>query len=110
MRDWRHEQTLSAPCHRKRQKIDNCPSRAVVLSAPIKRYVMARHCGPGASRPLCEDRIPYSAPSRTLHTQFLPSYRHVRVAVIIFTLAIAVSNGVSSTIWAQTTGDDVHIS
>ena len=71
---------------------------------------MARHCGPGASRPLCEDRIPYSAPSRTLRTQFLPAYRHTFVAFVIFSLAIAVSSGVSSMIWAQTTGDDVHIS
>jgi Ca-activated chloride channel family protein len=40
----------------------------------------------------------------------LPSYRHTFVAVVIFTLAIAVSSGVSSIVWAQTTGDDVHIS
>ena len=66
---------------------------------------MARHCGPGASRPLCEDRIPYSALSRTLRSQFLPAYRHTFVAVVIFSLAIAVSSGVSSMIWAHSSMD-----
>src|SRR2546429_2638282 len=86
------------------------PLWAVVLSASIKRYVMARHRGPGASSPLIEDRTPYSALSRTLRSQMLPAYRHILVAVGISTLLIAVSTGISSLIWAQTAGDDVHIS
>src|SRR2546425_3799012 len=71
---------------------------------------MARHRGPGASRPPVEDRISYSAPSRTLRCEMLPAYRHVLVAVGISTLLLAVNSGISSIVWAQTTGDDVHIS
>src|SRR6476659_2561163 len=71
---------------------------------------MARHRGPGAFCPPVEDRISYSAPSRTLRTKMLPAYRHLLVAVGITTLLIAASPGVSSLLWAQVTGDDVHIS
>src|SRR2546430_8113875 len=71
---------------------------------------MARPGGPGAFRPPVEDRIPYSAPSRTLRSQLLPAYRHVLVAVGISTLLVAVSTGISTMVWAQVTGDDVHIS
>src|SRR3989441_6011289 len=71
---------------------------------------MARHRGPGASRPPVEDRISYSAPSRTLRCEMLPAYRHVLVAVGISTLLLAVNSGISTMVWAQVTGDDVHIS
>src|ERR1700720_87695 len=71
---------------------------------------MARHRGPGAFRPLFEDRSTYSAPSRTLRSKMLPAYRHVLVAIGICTLLIAVSSGISSLVWAQVAGDDVHIS
>src|SRR2546427_12944111 len=71
---------------------------------------MARHRGPGAFRPPVEDRIPYSAPSRTLRSQLLPAYRHVLVAVGISTLLLAVISGISTMVWPQVTGGDVHIS
>ena len=71
---------------------------------------MARYRGPGAFRPPVEDRISYSAPSRTLRSKMLPEYRHLLVAFGILTLLIATSTGFSSMLWAQVTGDDVHIS
>src|SRR3989442_636467 len=71
---------------------------------------MARDRGPGPARPPVEDRISYSAPSRTLRCKMLPAYRHVLVAVGISTLLLAVNSGISTMVWAQVTGDDVHIS
>ena len=68
---------------------------------------MARYRGPGASRPLFEERIPHTAPSWTLRSKMLPAHRQLLVAVGIFSLLTA---GISPLIWAQTTGDDVHIS
>src|SRR5256884_8387074 len=71
---------------------------------------MARPRGPGAFRPPVEDRIPYSAPSRTLRSQLLPAHRQFLVVVGVSTLLIAMSSVTSPLIWAQVTGDDVHIS
>jgi Ca-activated chloride channel family protein len=66
---------------------------------------MARHRGPGFSRPLNEDRNLHSAPSWTQFRKILPAREHVSIIFSVVLLFV----GMTSAAWAQTPIDDVHI-
>jgi Ca-activated chloride channel family protein len=70
---------------------------------------MARHCGPGSSRPLIPGRNLRSALPWTLTSLMLSTREHAFTVGAWLAVILAVGC-VSPVVWAQTPVDDVHIS